>query len=164
MFYSSGENIKVEIRYIEDDRRYRITAQGISSPVKYLGNVKIESLQGEVFLDNNEAIIVNLNNSVEYALNEILTHYSQYDQNKNHYELTGVVVGNLDLEHFYKQIEEKFIVEATRKAEYKLNWQINYAKKYDEEVTKNKKYQNLIKNYIDIQSTLPELIKRFNSI
>lgn len=160
MFYPSGTAIKIKIFKDGNGWRFRIEQQSMSSPVSYLGNLETENLTGDVFLHDDDVIVVNTNMSVSDAKNEILAGRPRRDD----ITLNGKVIGSLDLKHIYNQIEEKFILEANKKAESKLNLKLDYAKKYKEEVNKNKKLAALIKKYIKTQSDISNLIKEFNII
>jgi len=154
MFYESGTQVKVRVGYDIDGWSYRLGTQGMSSPVSYMGNIKMENLKGEAFLYDTEVIVVNMSDSISYICNTIL---SKYNYGKGNMEVIGEVVGHLDMGHFYKQVEEKFNVEAENNAKYKIKLKLNYKQKYDDEVIKNKKYKGLIDKYIKIQTDLQDL-------
>ena len=164
MFFESGTEVNIEIFELQKGRKYRIKTQNMSSPILYIGNINTEFLTGEAFLYNNEVIIVDTNISVSETINKILKNYDKYNEKTNKLEVDGNIIGHLDFESIYNQTKDTFILRDINNAKYNLDLQLDYKKKYDEEVIKTEKYQTLIKKYIGIQSDITKLIKELEEI
>jgi hypothetical protein len=153
MFFEGGENCVIEVFHFKK-WVYRITDTTISSPITYIGNINTNQLVGEMFLYNEkEPIIIETKKQISFIHNEILNKDLKSSSTK------GVILCHLDLSCIYEKISKEFIENTIQSAEFKLNLQINYKKKYEEEKLRNDK---ILKSMSNLQKALQNFNKEID--
>lgn len=151
---NSGEKIKIDIFLEDKECTYRISTNNYSSPIKSLGNINTKEIKGDLYLHNNEILVVNTDMQNHDAINKMLM------ERISKYSLNGQLICVIDMTSFYEKVEENFIKEAIEKAQLKLDYKMNYYDKYEQEKEKNKSLKNLLNKYItNLESKFKDELK-----